>query len=152
MNIKQKVAALGVGVALVGGGGAIATAAGGPSSATTGAQTAQAAPPGGGQPGHPGQANGRPAGALMRRVVHGDLTMQAKDGFQKVQYDRGTVTAKDSGGFTIKRPDNVSVTVKVADTTKYKGIQGLDQLQVNQPVIVLSKDGTAVMVGQRSSG
>jgi hypothetical protein len=143
VNIKQKIAALGVGVALLGGGSAIALATSAPSSAAT-------APPATAPAQGQGQGRGAKAGALMRRVVHGDLTVRTKNGFEKATYDRGTVTAKSGDSFTLQRPDNVSVTIKVSDTTKYRGIQSFDQLQVNKPAIVLSQAGTAQMVGQRT--
>jgi hypothetical protein len=148
VKIKQKIAALGVGVALLGGGSAVALATSGASSAATAPSSAPQAP----QPGaQPGKANGGRNGDLMRRVVHGDLTVRTKNGFEKVTYDRGTVTAKNGSSITLKRPDDVTVTVKVADTTRYKGVQSLDQVQVDKPAIVLSKDGTALTVAQRSA-
>jgi hypothetical protein len=152
VKIKQKFAALGVGVALLGGGSAVALATSGASSAATAPSSAPQAPQPGAQPGaQQGKANGGRSGALMRRVVHGDLTVRTKNGFEKVTYDRGTVTAKDGSSITLKRPDGVAVTVKVADTTRYKGVQSLDQVQVDKPAIVLSKDGTALTVAQRSA-
>jgi hypothetical protein len=156
VNIKQKIATLAVGVALVGGGSAIALATSATSSAATGSTGSTAtSTPANPQAGAGGTAaagrKGR-AGGLLRRVVHGDLTVRGKQGFQNVTYDRGMVTAKGDASFTITRPDKVTVTIKVSDTTRYRGIQSFDQLQVNKPAIVLSQGGNAVMVGQRVGG
>ena len=145
MNIKQKIAAAAVGVALLGGGAGLAVAMGGTSSAATADSAAAAQQSQGQQPG------GRKAGAqFLRRVEHGDLTVRTKDGFDKVQYDRGKVTSKTGNSFTLQRPDNVSVTIKVDGATKYRGISSVDELQVGKPTVVVSKDGTALVVGQRT--
>lgn len=149
MDIKQKIAAAAVGVALLGGGAGLAVAMGGTSSATTTDSTVAAQQSQGQQPG--GKAGGRKAGAqFLRRVEHGDLTVRTKDGFDKVQYDRGKVTSKTGNSFTLQRPDNVSVTIKVDGNTKYRGISSVDELQVGKPTVVISKDGTALLVGQRT--
>jgi hypothetical protein len=145
VDIKQKIAAAAVGVALLGGGAGLAVAMGGTSSAAPTDSAAAAQQPQGQQPG------GRKAGAqFLRRVEHGDLTVRTKNGFDKVQYDRGKVTSKTGNSFTLQRPDNVSVTIKVDGNTKYRGVSSIDELQVGKPTIVVSKDGTALMVGQRT--
>jgi len=148
MNVKQKIAALGVGVALLGGGSAVALATSLPSSA---ASSPSATPTTTGT-GTQGTPRGQRAGALMRRVVHGDVIVRTKQGFQHVMYDRGTVTSKGDNTFTIHRPDNVDVTIKVDSSTKYRGIQSFDQLQTGKPAIVLSQNGTAIGVGQQAAG
>jgi len=147
VNIKQKIAAAAVGVALLGGGAGMAVAMGGTSSAATADAAAQQSQ--GQQPG--GKAGGRKAGAqFLRRVEHGDLTVRTKNGFDQVQYDRGKVTSKTGNSFTMQRPDNVTVTIKVDGNTKYRGISSVDELQVGKPTVVVSKDGTALLVGQRT--
>jgi hypothetical protein len=148
VNIKQKIAAAAVGVALVGGGAGLAVAMGGTSSAATSDSTTATTAPAQ-QPG--GKAGGRKAGAqFLRRVEHGDLTVRTKGGFDNVTYDRGKVTSKTGNSFTLQRPDNVTVTIKVDANTKYRGISSVDELQVGKPTVVISKAGTALLVGQRN--
>jgi len=97
------------------------------------------------------QANGK-AGAkgLLRRVVHGDLVVRGKDGFQNVTYDRGKEDGVSDNTLTITRPDGKKVSVKLTSDTKYRGVKDASQLQAGKPTIALSKDGNALMVGQRS--
>lgn len=151
VNIRQKIAAAAVGVALLGGGAGLAVAMGGTSSAAT-SDTSSATTSGGAAAAQPpaGQKGDKRAGAqFLRRVVHGDLKVRTKDGFDNVAYDRGKVTSKTGNSFTLQRPDNATVTIKVDGNTKYRGISSVDELQVGKPTIVVSKDGTALMVGQR---
>ena len=90
------------------------------------------------------------AKGLLRRVVHGDLVVRGKDGFQNVTYDRGKEDGVSDNTLTITRPDGKKVSVKLTGDTKYRGIKDASQLQAGKPTIVLSKDGNALMVGQRS--
>ena len=126
-------------------GGAFAWAQTGDSSPTapTTAPNAQQAP---GQRGQRGQrANG-----YLKRVVHGDLVVRGKDGFQNVSYDRGKEDGVAGGTLTITRPDGKKVSVKLTSDTKYKGVKDASQLQAGKPTLVVSKDGNALIVGQRS--
>ncbi|MBV8560206.1 MAG: hypothetical protein JO050_05495, partial [Acidimicrobiia bacterium] len=52
---------------------------------------------------------------------------------------------------TITRPDNTKVTIKLTATTKYRGVQNASQLQPGEQTVVLSKDGNALVVGQRAN-
>jgi len=122
------------GALLAGGAFAWAQTGDGSPTAPTTAPNAQQAP---GQRGQRGQrANG-----YLKRVVHGDLVVRGKDGFQNVTYDRG----KEDG-----RPDGKKVSVKLTSDTKYKGVKDASQLQAGKPTLVVSKDGNALIVGQRS--
>jgi hypothetical protein len=98
------------------------------------------------------QAPGRKGGAkgILGRVVHGDLVVRAKGGFQNVTYDRGKEDGVSDNTLTITRPDNKKVSVKLTGDTKYKGVKDASELKAGQPTIVVSKDGNALMVGQRS--
>jgi hypothetical protein len=123
-------------------GGAIAWAQTGdssPSAPTTAPKAQQAA----GQRGE--RANG-----YLKRVVHGDLIVRGKDGFQNVTYDRGKEDGVSNGTLTITRPDGKKVSVKLTSDTKYKGVKDASQLQAGKPTLVVSKDGNALVVGQRS--
>jgi hypothetical protein len=85
----------------------------------------------------------------MGRAVHGDLVVRGQNGFEKVTFDRGQLTAVSATSLTLKRPDGVDVTVKLDDQTRYVGVANRDALQKDKPVAVVSKDGTARMVMQR---
>src|SRR6266446_7352854 len=103
------------------GGGAYAwaqTSDGSPSAPTTQPKTAQQAGPG----------QGRRANGILRRVVHGDLVVRGKDGFQNVTYDRGKEDGVSNGTLTITRPDGKKVSVKLTSDTKYKGVKDASQL------------------------
>jgi hypothetical protein len=99
------------------------------------------------------QANGRHGGreaGILRRVVHGDLIVRGKDGFQNVTYDRGKEDGVSDNTLTITRPDGKKVSVKLTGDTKYRGVKDASQLQAGKQTLVLSKDGNALMVAQRS--
>ena len=93
---------------------------------------------------------GQQPNAILRRVVHGDLIVRGKDGFQNVTYDRGKEDGVSDNTLTITRPDGKKVSVKLTSDTKYKGVKDASQLQAGKPTIVISKDGNALIVGQRS--
>jgi hypothetical protein len=111
-----------------------------PSTSTAVAPNAQQAPGPRGQ-----RANG-----YLKRVVHGDLIVRGKDGFQNVTYDRGKEDGVSGGTLTITRPDGKKVDVKLTSDTKYKGVKDASQLQAGKPTFVVSRDGNALVVGQRS--
>ena len=94
---------------------------------------------------HPGYDHRGP----IRRVVHGDLIVRTKDGFENVTVDRGKVTASSASSITIERPDGVSVTKTVTADTKFRGIHSADQLAHDKGALVVSKGDTAVLIGQR---
>ncbi|MEY2476074.1 MAG: hypothetical protein QOG87_1389 [Actinomycetota bacterium] len=97
------------------------------------------------------KAGGRP-GAMgpVGHAVHGDLIVRTKDGtFETVALDRGTLTAVSATSLTLHRPDGVDVTVKLDGDTRYRGVENAGALQKDQPVAVVSKDGTARVVMQR---
>ncbi|MBV8387944.1 MAG: hypothetical protein JO248_03500 [Acidimicrobiia bacterium] len=114
-------------------------------SAPTTAPSGQQAPAAQGKARRTGQAGG-----ILRRVVHGDLVVRGKDGFQNVTYDRGTEDGVSDNTLTITRPDGKKVSVKLTSTTRYRGVKDASQLQTGKQTLVLSKDGNALMVGQRS--
>jgi len=98
------------------------------------------------------QAKGaKGANGILRRVVHGDLVVRGKDGFQNVTYDRGKEDGVSNNTLTITRPDGKQVSVKLTSDTKYRGVKDASQLQTGKQTVVLSKDGNALMVGQRGA-
>jgi hypothetical protein len=135
-----------VGTLLAGGAYAWAQTSDTSPSAPTTQSTSTAGPSGQQAPaGKAGRANG-----VLRRVVHGDLVVRGKQGFQNVTYDRGTEDGVSANTLTITRPDGKKVSVKLTSTTRYRGVQDASQLQTGKQTLVLSKDGNALMVGQRS--
>ena len=96
--------------------------------------------------GRPGQRAG-----ILKRVVHGDLIVRGQnDQFQNVTYDRGKEDGVSGDKLTITRPDNHKVTVKLTKDTKYRGVENASQLQAGRQTLVVSKDGNALIVGQRA--
>ena len=108
---------------------------------TTGAPSAQQQAP---------AKNGRRANGILRRVVHGDLIVRGKNGFQNVTYDRGKEDGVSDNTLTITRPDGKNVSVKLTSDTKYKGVKDASELQTGRPTLVVSQNGNALIVGQRN--
>jgi hypothetical protein len=125
------------------GGGAVAwaqTSDGSSSAPTTAAPNARQ------RPGRGGAEYG-----LLRRVVHGDLVVRGKNGqFENVTYDRGTEDGVSGDTLTITRPDGKKVIVKLTSDTKFKGVKDASQLQAGKQTIIISRDGKALVVGQRA--
>ena len=97
-----------------------------------------------------GPGNG-PGPGVLGRVVHGDLIVRSKDGtFQNVTYDRGKQDSHKGNTLTITRPDDKKVSVELTGDTKFKGVQNASELQDGRETLVVSKDGKALMVGQRA--
>ena len=132
-----------VGALLAGGAYAWAQTSDGSPSAPTTAPSGQQAPTA------QGKAVRRPDNVL-RRVVHGDLIVRGKDGYQNVTYDRGKEDGVSDNTLTITRPDGKKVSVKLTSDTKYRGVKDASELQAGKPTLVVSKDGNALVVGQRS--
>jgi hypothetical protein len=99
------------------------------------------------------QGRGKGGGPL-RRAVHGDLVVPAEGGaFEKVTFDRGKVSqSSDPGRIVIDRPDGQQVTLALTPETRYRGIEGADQLRKGQNAVVTSRDGKALTVAQRDPG
>jgi hypothetical protein len=65
---------------------------------------------------------GRGAGwrhGLARRALHGELTLQTKDGVKTVVVARGEVTALADDGITVKSSDGVSTSFGINDDTRF---------------------------------
>lgn len=149
--LKRNLAVLVLVGALLGGGAyAWAQTSDTSPAAPTTLPTSNAGPPKSAQQA-PAGARGQRAKGLLRRVVHGDLIVRGKNGFQNVTYDRGKEDGVSNNTLTITRPDGKQVSVKLTSDTKYRGVKDASQLQAGKQTILLSNAGNAVMVGQRSS-
>ena len=129
--------------------GAVGLAQAGPGDPPAQAGATTTTPPG--DHGRPGPKGGRPgAPGPFGHAVHGDLIVPTRNGgFEKVAFDRGTLTESSTQSLTLHRPDGVDVTVKLNDATRYKGVENAAALEKGQPVAVVAKDGTARVVMQR---
>jgi hypothetical protein len=139
--------------ATIAGGGAVAYANGAPERPVLAAATSTAAAPESQSPAAngPGRANRPERRHAIGRAVHGDLVVRTKDGkFESVTFDKGTIKSVSDNKLTLVRPDGVEVTVKLDDNTKYRGVDGAAGLEIGKHAVVLSKDGTALRVGQRA--
>ena len=62
---------------------------------------------------------GKRIGGLAGRMLHGEVTVQTKDGVQTFLVQRGTVTAVGSDSVTVKSSDGFTRTWKVDSSTKF---------------------------------
>jgi hypothetical protein len=92
----------------------------------------------------------RPACRAGARAVHGDLIVRRKAGFENVTFDRGEVVRHGAESITLKRPDGVEVTEKINADTRFRGIDSAGAVVDGRPALVVSRGGTALLVGQPS--
>jgi hypothetical protein len=85
----------------------------------------------------------------MRRAIHGELIVRTQDGFEKVTFDRGKVTAVSATSITIERADDQSVTKAINGDTRFKGVDSAEQIEPGKGALVVSKGDTAVLIAQR---
>ncbi len=101
------------------------------------------------KPGHPGHPRmGRPfrQGRALHafRGVHGEATLQRKDGFHVAAWQHGQVTSASATGVTVRSADGVSWTWTVnTDTRVRKGGEKADLKD-------LAKDDKVLVAGERS--
>lgn len=96
--------------------------------------------------------HGKVGPGVLRRAVHGDLIVRGEDGsFQTVAFDRGMVNqATDGARIVLDRPDGKQATLQLTADTRYRGVGDAGALRKGQPAMVVSRDGKAVVVAQRS--
>jgi hypothetical protein len=146
--LKRNLSVLVLTTALVGG-GTVAWAQTSDTSPSAPAPSTSAAEAPNGQQAGPRSRHHRP-GALLGRVVHGDLVVRGQDGkFENVTYDRGTLDGVDGDTLTITRPDGKKVSVNLTSDTKYRGVANAGELKTGKQTIVTSRDGKALTVAQR---
>jgi len=107
------------------------------------------------QPADPSTGPNRTEAAACRpgaggRVVHGDLIIRTKDGFENAVVDTGKVTAISGSSISLARADGKSVTVPLTDQTKFRG-QTRDQIANGDLARVLQTNGSARAVLSRKA-
>jgi hypothetical protein len=87
---------------------------------------------------------GRWGHGLGRRVLHGEMTVQTREGVKTLVVARGEVTSVSGTGITVKSSDNVSTTFRIDGDTRY-GFR-------NEPAqrAELKVGDTAFVVGEKS--
>ena len=94
-------------------------------------------------PGHPGK--GHPfLRARALRGVHGEATVQRKDGFHITAWQRGQITSVSSSGVTVRSADGVSWTWTANGDTRVRKDGEKAALKD------LAKDDKVVVAGERS--
>ena len=79
---------------------------------------------------------------LLRQVVHGELTVETRDGLVTIQLDRGTIQAIGASSITISEAGGSTVVVKTDDETRVwigRERGTLDDLDVGDEVYVQSR-------------
>ena len=93
-------------------------------------------------------------GALLKRVVRGDLTVRAKGGaYIQVHYERGQITAVSAMSITVKGPDSQGATYAVTASTRVRSqgkLESIGDLSVGQNALILGTGAngsyTAVLI------
>jgi Domain of unknown function (DUF5666) len=126
-------------LAVSAGGAALAATGNAPTTATATTQAAK-----------PGAAGVRAAAgwrrALVRRALHGEVTLQTKQGRNTVVLARGKVTALSDTSITITSVDNVATTFTINGDTRFGFLRQPD------PRAELKQGDEAAVVGVRSGG
>ncbi|MFA1540427.1 hypothetical protein [Actinomadura monticuli] len=79
------------------------------------------APAASAHPGHPGKGHGHPfRRARASHGIHGEATVQRKDGFHIAAWQRGKITAVSSTGLTVRSADGVSWTWTAGDDVRVR--------------------------------
>jgi hypothetical protein len=87
---------------------------------------------------------------LLGRSDYATIELHRHGQWITLVLDRGQVTAVTSSRITIKRPDGVTVSIALAATTKYRGLSGESAVRSDQRATVVSDNGTALRVSQRT--
>lgn len=130
------------GVVVLGGGVAYGAATGASTSATQASPQAANAKA-------TQNANGHKRRPLLRRTVHGTVTVRTRKGFKTVKVQRGTVTSASATRLTVTSPDKVTQTYTMnADTRVRLNKQQSDRSHVAKGqhayVITSPQAGTSV--------
>jgi Domain of unknown function (DUF5666) len=95
-----------------------------------------------------GRGPGWRQGGLARRALHGELTLQTRDGVKTVVVARGEVTALAGDSITVKSSDGVSTSFRINGDTRFGFLREPDpraELKVGDTVFVAgTKSGDTV--------
>lgn len=143
-GMRTKTTVAGVGAAGLLGLGlflAVPASAADPAPSPSASPTAKTAHPR--HPGHPGK--GHPfLRARALRGVHGEATVQRKNGFHNTAWQRGQITSVSSSGVTVRSADGVSWTWTANSDTRIRKDGEKAALKD------LAKDDKVIVAGERS--
>lgn len=133
MNVKSKIATVALGAVALGGliGVGVSYA---DNPTTSPSAPSGTAPSGQAKAGHGDKAGAHARRALMKRALHGEVTVGGKKGTRVVDFQRGSVQSVSSTGITLKSTDGFTAMYVVNAETKVR------------------KDGAAAKIGDIKNG
>lgn len=138
MALPHMLAALGLAAAVGAGGTAYAATSSG------------SAPPGSTPPKTAGPAaHARARRNLLERADYATVEVKVRGQWVTFELDRGKVTGVTPTSITLQRPDGQSVTEAITSKTKFRGVAGEGQVQLEKPAGVLSEGGSALWIRQK---
>ena len=129
MNVKSKIATVALGAVALGGLIGVGVSYADNPAASPSAPSGSAA-----KAGHGAKAGAHARRALMKRALHGEVTVGGKKGTRVLDFQRGSVQSVSSNGVTVKSTDGFSATYVVNAETKVR------------------KDGAAAKIGDIKNG
>ena len=129
MNVKSKIATVALGAVALGGLIGVGVSYADNPTTSPSAPSGSAA-----KAGHGAKAGAHARRALMKRALHGEVTVGGKKGTRVLDFQRGSVQSVSSNGITVKSTDGFSATYVVNAETKVR------------------KDGAAAKIGDIKNG
>ena len=133
MNVKSKIATVALGAVALG--GLIGVGVSYADNPTTSPSAPSGTAPGGqAKAGHGTKSAEHAKRALLKRALHGEVTVGGKKGTRVIDFQRGSVQSVSSTGITLKSTDGFTATYVVNAETKVR------------------KDGAAAKIGDIKNG